>query len=92
MTKMLLRNPYKKEIGIVMSNFGHEIYDTVADELKAKPAFAQYSGWNFCGYLWYDKTKQTYHCEVWRYRSHVETVSGALQDIMEEVSSNYGQD
>jgi len=88
----LLKNPYRKEIDTVMSNFDHQIDSGVADRLKKEPVCSRYPGWNFNGMVWYGKIKKTYHCEVWQYHEHLETVSGTLQKIMDEVSDRYGDD
>lgn len=76
----------------VMSNFDHTIDVAVAARLQEEPAFAQYSGWNFCGYVWWDKGAQTFNCEVWHYNAPVEVVSGSLEEIMDDVSDKYGWD
>lgn len=73
----------------VMSNCDHLIDHTTADKLKQSKHWSQYAGWNFCGYVWWNKDK--WSCEVWQYHEHVDTIHGdTLQDIMDEVSVEYG--
>lgn len=76
----------------VMSNFNHEIHWPVAKRLIDEKVYAQYAGWNFCGYVWWDADADTYRCEVWRWNRPVETLSGTLEDIMDEVCARYGDD
>ena len=76
----------------VMSNFDHEIDAGVAEELRHEKAFAQYSGWNFCGYVWWDRDAETYRCEIWQWNEPVEVVSGSLCEIMDEVCERYGDE
>lgn len=76
---------------VVMTNLDHTIDEKVSEEIKNKNLFAQYSGWNFCGYVWWENDK--WYCEVWCYHNHQKTFSGeTLQDIMDDVSSEYGNE
>ena len=75
----------------VMTNFDHAIDEDVAKEIKGKPLYAQYAGWNFCGEVWW--TGEKWACEIHQWRSHVDTVeANTLQEIMDEVSDRYGHD
>lgn len=79
------------EIECVMSNCDHSIDADIAARLQAEEAYAQYAAWDFCGYVWWDRTEQRWYCEIWRYNSYRETVGGAtLADIMAEASEAYG--
>ena len=72
-----------------MTNSDHTIEEDVAQELKTGKFYSQYPGWNFCGYVWWNKDK--WSCEVWKYNSHITTVHGyTLQEIMDKVSEDYG--
>lgn len=74
----------------VMSNCDHKIDLKVAGQLQEGGCYAQYAGWNFCGYVWWED--QTFHCEVWIYHSPQEIVSGSLEAIMDTVCEKYGDD
>lgn len=77
----------------VMSNFDNEIDYKIGEQLKSEELYSQYAGWNFCGYVWWDKKDDVYRCEVWQYRCHVSTFEGdTLKEIMEDVSLAYGYD
>jgi len=77
----------------VMSNFDHCIDEKVATEIKGKDLSAQYSGWNFCGYCWWDKQSSKWCCEVLTYGSWQTTiVADELKDIMNYVSERWGAD
>lgn len=73
----------------IMSNFDHLIKKETAKTIKGRDLFSRYSGWNFNGMVWWAKG---WNCEVWCYRSYIETFSGELEDIMNDVSDKYGQD
>lgn len=75
----------------VMSNSDHTIENDVVEKLKTGKFYSQYAGWNFCGYVYWNKDK--WSCEVWTYHSHVKTIHGnTLQEIMDEVSEEYGNE
>jgi hypothetical protein len=73
----------------IMSNFDREIVHATADSIKEKPFYSGYAGWNFHGKVWWQDGQ--WHCEVWQYRSYVETFSAqTLEEIMTLVSDEYG--
>jgi len=75
----------------LMSNFDRDIDESVAKYIKNKPLYAQYSGWNFCGWVWWQNKK--WCCEIWVYGGWCETfVANTLSEIMENVSQEYGYD
>lgn len=79
------------EIEEVMTNCDHSIDEEVASKLKKGKYWSKYSGWNFCGYVWWDKS--IWSCEIWVYHSHVKTVSAdTLQEIMGLVSVEFGNE
>ena len=73
----------------VMSNFDHLVDKKVERTIKASGEYALYSGWNFCGYVWWNDPD--WFCEVWVYGECRETIwEETLEDIMAEVSEKYG--
>jgi hypothetical protein len=75
----------------VMSNFDHCIDAVVAAALQAGPCYAQYSGWDFCGWVWWLADRKEWACEVWCHQSHVETVTApTLAEIMDEICGKWG--
>jgi len=77
--------------GEIMSNFYRQIDLKVVEEIKGKDLFSGYSGWNFYGKIWWQNDK--WACEVWCYESFRETfICDTLEEIMEEVSSEYGNE
>lgn len=79
------------EIDEVMSNFDYSIDKDVEIKLIKEDVYSQYSGWNFCGYVWFDKTDELFKCEVWRYRSHIETFEApTLKELKDDISWDYG--
>lgn len=75
----------------IMSNFDHEINYEIAEVLKDGKYYAQYAGWNFCGYVYWDISKQEFICEVWTYNSIREIIKGkTLELIMKKVCKEYG--
>ncbi len=80
-------------LDIGMSNFDGEIDEGLAEALTAKPALvmAQHSAWNFCGFVWFEDGK--FIEQVWRYGSPVtELNADTLEELMEEVCSEYGDE
>ncbi len=73
----------------VMSNADHSIKSDIADKLKTGKFYAQYAGWNFCGYVFWDKNQ--WACEIWVYHNHEKTIKAeTLSEIMDIVSEEYG--
>jgi len=80
---------YEEWPNAVMTNFDHTIDNEVAGILMEKPFYAQYSGWNFCGYVWWDDGM--WACEVMQYNATMEVVRAeTLDEVMEIVSDRYG--
>lgn len=78
---------------MVMSNYDHSIDLEVAGKLRNGNFFSQYSGWNFCGIVWFCQKNKKWYCEVWVHHCHTETISADnLKDIMKLVSDKYGAD
>jgi len=84
--------PFETEIDdSVISNFDHEIVQSIAERLKVEEAFSRYPGWNFNGRVWWDRTTGTWKCEVWCYGVPREVVDAPdLQTIHREVCDRYG--
>lgn len=83
--------PYDMEIECCMSNFDHTIESWAEDRLCQEEVYAQYSGWEFCGYVWYDRDSELFKCEVWRYNVPVQIYEADnLLGIMSDVSSDWG--
>lgn len=73
----------------VMSNFDHSINKDIAKQLKETNSYAGYPAWDFHGMVWYQNGQ--YHCEIKRYRCHIDTISNEdLKEIMNEASDKYG--
>ena len=79
-------------IDLCMSNCDHSIDDGLDEALRADPTVcAHYAGWNFSGSVWFKDGK--FHCEVMCYHQVQETITAdTLEDIMQEVSDQYGWD
>ena len=83
--------PNWKDIGVVMTNFDHSIDRDVEARLKDQATFAQYSGWNFCGFVWYDPQHNKYRCEVWVYGTPNKIVEAeTLDKMMKLISDEFG--
>ena len=91
--RTITENPKYQRIECGMSNFDHSIDKGLENKLKSGKVFSQYSGYNFCGYVYYDKKKKKFGCEVWQYHSLTEVIyKKKLEEIMEEVCEKYGSD
>ncbi len=77
---------YPKE---VMTNFDHTIDKKVAKLLKKEKLYAQYSGWDFHGNVWFNNK---WYCMIKCYCVHRETIEAdTLEEIMTMVSKKYGE-
>ena len=77
----------------VMSNLDHSIDYEVAELLKDGKHYAQYSGWNFCGWVYFDISEQLFVCEIWVYHAIVEILKCmTLEVMMQNVCRAYGND
>ncbi len=75
----------------IMSNLDHTINHDVGEKLKTGKYYSQYSGWNFCGYVWWNENK--WSCEVWQYNEIVDVIHATnLAHIMIMVSEKYGDE
>lgn len=73
----------------VMSNFDQIIDRDVEKLLKSSDYYTAYPAWNFYGEVWYDG--ENFHCQVEQYHAHMDTIiATTLEEIMEEVSDQYG--
>jgi len=82
---------YKYIEEAMMSNFDHIIDENVAAQLRDQPCYSQYSGWDFCGYVWCVHSEQKYKCEVWTWKEPREIIEAdSLEEIMDIVSDKYG--
>jgi len=78
----------QKRIELGMSNFDNVIDDGLEEALRKEICYAQHSGYNFCGYVWWD---DVFIEEVWVYNSPVETiVANNLRELMDKVNDKYG--
>jgi hypothetical protein len=80
-----------EELDEVASNFDREWSSEIAKDLQLKPnaAFAQYSGWNFCGYVWFDGKE--FQCQIWRYGVPVSQIASLTgTELMRLVSQRFG--
>lgn len=81
-----------KEIAEVMTNLDHSVKPWAAEKLKNGDVYGQYSGWDFCGFVWYAKELGKFCCRVDQHRVHVDTViEDTLEAIMETVCEKYGR-
>lgn len=83
-----------EELDFVMSNCDREIDKEIEAELKSiNKSYSRYAGWNFCGYVWYEKSTNLFHCQVWVLLSPKKIVSAeTLEEIMIIVSEEFGHD
>lgn len=88
---MRIPEGYEEHPDSVMSNCDHEINNAVVEIIKDSNLWALYPGWNFCGYVWWDRETKRWFCEVWTYNSYKQTFqANDLQQIMDDVSDEYG--
>lgn len=88
---MRIPENFKEHPDVVMSNFDCEINQDVAKQLQEDSYFAQYSAWNFCGYVFYFDSK--WYCEIWTNNFLSEVIEDDnLEGIMAQAQDKYGSD
>ena len=76
-------------IGAVATNYDHTVNADIARRLTEEFAYAQYSGWNFCGDVIYENGH--YRCQVWRCHTIIDDVSAeTVEELMVIISEKYG--
>jgi len=87
-----MSDDYKKYKGEeIMSNYDGKVVEETVKAIKGKELFSHYTGWNFCGRVWWENDK--WLCEVYRYGSYNQTfINDALEEIMKDVCSEYGSE
>lgn len=78
------------EGAIAYSNFDHT-FNLSEEEIKDSACYHQHAAWNFCGYVWFDKEKNLFIEEVWRYKTIIKTYEDeSLSDLIETVNEKWG--
>jgi len=81
------------ELDTLMSNFDHEVDESVAAQLKEVKAVAKYPGWEFSATCWWDGERGQYLAAVRRYCSLRATYAAATpQGLMRLICEDYGND
>jgi len=93
MQKTDLRLPEQfHDIDEVMSNFDHTVEPGAEQRLREEECFGGYSGWNFHGYVWFDRESQQFACEIWQYNAYRQTIlADTLEVLMENCCDEYGR-
>ena len=74
--------------GQFCSNFDHRVNVEIADRLK-QGGWAPYPAWDWWGRVWFADGR--YHCEIKRYKVHVDTVSADTPaDLVRACSDKWG--
>lgn len=80
-----------KSIGVVMSNFDHQIILGTEEKLREGGVFGEYTARNFWAAVW--SSNPGFSCVIRRYHAHIDTITaGTLEEIMEIASERYGED
>lgn len=91
MTQHAPRSPALREIGRVGSNLDDSLDRDIEARLVSEPACASYAAWEWAGVVWHDATG--WHMEVWRHRSHYDTVHADTLDALRDAArAEFGSD
>lgn len=86
--KSILEGHTMIELG--MTNFDSNIEPGLAEALQVPDSVAQYSGYHFCAYV-IANSWGGFMCQVWTHNSPThEYQAETLEDIMDEVRSDFG--
>ena len=73
-----------------LSNCWFEVEPGTEELLRSEKVWTRYAGWNFNGRVWLD-AEGSFSCQVWVYGSPVATVRAeTLDELMHEVSGEWG--
>jgi hypothetical protein len=73
----------------VATNLDHTFDAGLVERLRCEDIVAQYSAWNFCGYVWHEA--DGFWCEVWVHHEPKAVVKAeGLEDLMDLVSAEFG--
>lgn len=84
----------KEEIPYSMSNFDHTIDIGMSDTLKANTnTFGRHAAWNYNGLVYFDKEKNKFIEEIYRYREHIDTrEADTLEELFLQVNIKHGDE
>lgn len=89
--KCLHQDPLPETKG-ELSNFDHSVDEGVSEELSTADKMANYSGWNFHGYV-YLAQEGLYVADIHCYKTHASFVEAeTLPEIISKVSKRFGYD
>ena len=75
----------------IATNSDHSIDQAVVSLIKGQKLYADYTGWNFYGKIWWEHKR--WFCEIWTHRCHRETMSAkTIRELMNDISDKYGWD
>lgn len=78
------------EIGQVGSNLDTSLNEGSMLLLDRRESFAQYSAWNFCGFVWVDD--DGWNMEIWRHNAHVATLTApTMVDLRDAAIEMFGR-
>lgn len=70
-----------------------QIDDGTEEALRSGKTYAQHAAWDYCGYVWWDAEDKKFHEEIWRYGTHVATLSDdTLQGVVDQACAKYGSE
>ena len=82
---------FNRSFDVCMSNSTDDIENWAVPRLKTEEIVFDYTGWDFCGHVWWCRNDEKFKCEVDQYGSHIQTVVGdTLQEIMSQCCELYG--
>lgn len=77
----------------IYSNYDHELDKEVEKFLLEENAFARHSAWEFNACVWYDKARNEWFSEVWRYGSNKGVLRGTTaMDVINEANLKWGRE
>lgn len=81
----LIRIPdsYKCFPGMIASGFDGRIDYKVAEQIRNKTIFSEFSAWGITGKIWWDKKGNAWHAEIWKKGSYITSLCGeTIEDLL----------
>lgn len=78
-----------KDLGVVYSNFNHELNIEILPALIKEEATARHTAWNFCGIVWHKEGK--WYEKIMQYKVEQEVIiADKLEDCIKLANDSYG--
>lgn len=77
--------------GLILTGFDGKINYAIADQIKNRTRFSEYSAWGVSGKIWWDERTKNWHAEVWKKKDHLSThTASIIEDLAFSIKKENG--